>query len=358
MAFYGSNRIQQILGYLKTYLGQKFASKTDLTSHVSTDGQPGVKGHVSIYNGDVSGKTYTSGEAAASAHTHDSRYMLSSEQAKLNNAYALARSLATLEENARASKPYAVGDWLVYGGQLYEVTVAMAALDDFVFSGANQNVNAITMEQVISDIEGTDISGKCDLTNIADVFNTTSTYSKGTWVIYNGQLYKCTTQHSGAWDDSHFSAGTVEEFIPDNILRLHRFQDRGKNVSISSSTPSQTDKTVDGITYHCYEFDTEYSLTVTPYRFYSGFYYMLFNVILNDTVYRKYTFCEASPYECEFGEYPFCFPILDPEGNLFVVRFYDIDVAAGTSKMKITYSNGYSRAANTVYLSISGFETC
>lgn len=360
MSFYGSNRIQQILGYLKTYLGRKFASKTDLTSHVSKDGDVGVKGHVSIYNGDVSGKTYTSGEAAASAHTHDSRYMLSNEQTKLNNAYALARSLATLEENARASKPYAVGDWLVYGGQLYEVTVAMAALDDFVFSGANQNVNAITMEQIISDIEGADISGKADLTIIAPIFNESTSYSVGDWVIYSGQLYKCSTAHRGEWDSAHFWSRNIKQLMPTNIMELYgEFRAR----SISNVTPSRVDVSVGGASYSdCYQFNVEYTLTMGVYSWLSAFLRIQYILIIGDNVYRNYQYKDMSAYEAEYQaqagtlSYPFIFPIIDPDGYIFALKFYNNNLTAGTINFKIEYLNGINKDVSNTYLKIEYIE--
>ena len=59
--------------------------------------------------------------------------------------------------------------------------------------------------------------GGCDYAYIADynsnigTFSDKSSYSVGTYVIYEGKLYKCTVEHKGtsstplAWDATHFT---------------------------------------------------------------------------------------------------------------------------------------------------------
>ena len=44
---------------------------------------------------------------------------------------------------------------------------------------------------------------------IADEFDATASYAAGDLVIYNGELYVCTTAHTGAWDAADFAATTV-----------------------------------------------------------------------------------------------------------------------------------------------------
>lgn len=59
--------------------------------------------------------------------------------------------------------------------------------------------------------------------NVAPKFNRTSSYTDGQYVTYNGELYKCTNNHSGAWNASHFSktdvntAKTSREDIAENF---------------------------------------------------------------------------------------------------------------------------------------------
>ena len=45
--------------------------------------------------------------------------------------------------------------------------------------------------------------------NVAPKFNSASSYTVGQYVTYNGELYKCTNNHSGAWNASHFSKTDV-----------------------------------------------------------------------------------------------------------------------------------------------------
>lgn len=46
-------------------------------------------------------------------------------------------------------------------------------------------------------------------TDIAPVFKSTSTYNPGDLVYYRNKLYKCTTQHTGAWAAGDFTATDV-----------------------------------------------------------------------------------------------------------------------------------------------------
>lgn len=49
---------------------------------------------------------------------------------------------------------------------------------------------------------------------IADDFDDTESYAVGDYVVYEGDLYKCTTAHTGAWDASDFDATQVMEEMP------------------------------------------------------------------------------------------------------------------------------------------------
>ena len=52
--------------------------------------------------------------------------------------------------------------------------------------------------------------------DIAPVFNATSTYAVDDYVIYNNQLYKCTTAHTGAWAAADFTATSLSDEIKNN----------------------------------------------------------------------------------------------------------------------------------------------
>lgn len=50
--------------------------------------------------------------------------------------------------------------------------------------------------------------------NLAPIFNTTTAYSKGDYVIYNGKLYYFTANHAaGAWNNSHAVEQTVDDAL-------------------------------------------------------------------------------------------------------------------------------------------------
>lgn len=48
---------------------------------------------------------------------------------------------------------------------------------------------------------------------VTDVFDSTASYAVDDYVMYNNQLYKCTTAHTGAWNSSHFELTTILECI-------------------------------------------------------------------------------------------------------------------------------------------------
>ena len=51
------------------------------------------------------------------------------------------------------------------------------------------------------------------LADIADEFSAVVSYSVGDLAIYQGDLYKCTTAHEGAWDADDFTAVTVDDLM-------------------------------------------------------------------------------------------------------------------------------------------------
>ena len=49
---------------------------------------------------------------------------------------------------------------------------------------------------------------------ITDEFSTSKNYNVGDVIVYNNQLYKCSSPHSaGEWDSGNFTATTVAELI-------------------------------------------------------------------------------------------------------------------------------------------------
>ena len=56
--------------------------------------------------------------------------------------------------------------------------------------------------------------GGADTEIIADDFDPTESYDVGAYVVYEGDLYKCTTAHTGAWDAADFDATNVMNEMP------------------------------------------------------------------------------------------------------------------------------------------------
>lgn len=50
---------------------------------------------------------------------------------------------------------------------------------------------------------------KADESGIAPAFDATATYEAGDLVYYNGTIYRCTNDHTGDWDATDFSATTI-----------------------------------------------------------------------------------------------------------------------------------------------------
>ena len=50
---------------------------------------------------------------------------------------------------------------------------------------------------------------KADESDIAPAFDATATYEAGDLVYYNGTIYRCTNDHTGDWDATDFSATTI-----------------------------------------------------------------------------------------------------------------------------------------------------
>lgn len=63
-------------------------------------------------------------------------------------------NLAPIEPTTTASQAYGVGDYLVYGGQLYKVTTAIASGGTIVPTGSGANVAATTVIMAINDMVG------------------------------------------------------------------------------------------------------------------------------------------------------------------------------------------------------------
>ena len=68
--------------------------------------------------------------------------------------------------------------------------------------------------------------------DIAPAFSASSTYAVGDYVIYDDQLYKCTTAHTGAWAAADFVATTLSDEIKNNKGTVYT---AGKYININAN---------------------------------------------------------------------------------------------------------------------------
>ena len=84
--------------------------------------------------------------------------------------------------------------------------------------------------------------------DIAPAFDAIGTYAVDDYVIYNDQLYRCTTAHTGSWDENDFTATTISDEITDIADAVDEIKD-GQNIdSFSDVETALADKVnkVDG----------------------------------------------------------------------------------------------------------------
>lgn len=102
----------------------------------------------------------------------------------------LVNSLASIENTNVASKNYNVGDYLTMNGVLYKVAVAITQGSSLVV-GTN-----ITSTDTGTELVGAINSAKASAINLATIEPTniaSQTYAVGSYLVYNGLLYKVTS---------------------------------------------------------------------------------------------------------------------------------------------------------------------
>lgn len=134
---------------------------------------------------------------------------------------------------------YSAGDYVYYGDYLYKFTadhqgewdssdVETATIADDFATKTKLNTELAKKASL------TDLATKTSLFNVADDFSTSTAYTAGDCVIYNGNLYRFTTDHTaGAWN-----ANQVEQV---NLITV--IDENGKAIwgEISGNITDQTD---------------------------------------------------------------------------------------------------------------------
>ena len=132
------------------------------------------------------------------------------------------KSYVVQTANGRASKvsiapdfsesvSYSVGDRVQVDGELFEFTTAHPA-------GAWNSSHVLSRNLVdIIHYEEAKLANRAPKWAIAEDFDTTNSYLKDDYVIYDDRLYKFNTNHSGAWDATHADRVKVATELQDKI---------------------------------------------------------------------------------------------------------------------------------------------
>ena len=128
------------------------------------------------------------------------------------------------------NKTYEPGRMVIYQDDLYVCTEAHAAgewnPDHFQAKTADKAIE-YAVERVVEEkmVEYAKSSG------IADEFSASQSYSEGDLVIYNGELYRCSSSHAQVeWGDgSDFTKVSVEELLNMCLSRLPASSYRRRN---------------------------------------------------------------------------------------------------------------------------------
>lgn len=99
-----------------------------------------------------------------------------------------------------AQYAWLLGSLVRYNGKIYKCTTShYGPWNSSHFSGTSLSLLSANIEAKFHTLFNT----------TAFTFDTSASYLVGQYVYNYGALYKCTTAHTGAWDDSHFTQTTI-----------------------------------------------------------------------------------------------------------------------------------------------------
>lgn len=103
-----------------------------------------------------------------------------------------------------STSTYSIGDYVIYNSNLYICTTDISSPEEWDNTHWSQTAIDSELNQIKGNIEDNSNSISNLYDDIADEFSTSATYSVGDYVIYNNNLYKCTTAVTvaGAWTGS------------------------------------------------------------------------------------------------------------------------------------------------------------
>lgn len=154
-----------------------------------------------------------------------------------------------------ATHAYSIGDLVVYGGKLYKFTSNHSAGAWNASHVASTSVASYLDSAIVDEIDDTAAISSTAKTwsidkinttingNVAPAFNTTTAYTTGALVIYQGKLYKFTSNHSaGEWNASQVTAVNVA-----SCLSTAGTSDIDDTAAISSTTKTWSVSKLDSV---------------------------------------------------------------------------------------------------------------
>ncbi|MBO7716082.1 MAG: hypothetical protein J6S85_21135, partial [Methanobrevibacter sp.] len=103
---------------------------------------------------------------------------------------------------------YVVGDYCIYDGDLYRCINAHTG------AWVAGDFTKVTIgDELQLKANKTELNTKADLTDLASNFDSTTTYAVGDYVIYNQDVYRCTSAHTGGWNVSDFTKVNIANEI-------------------------------------------------------------------------------------------------------------------------------------------------
>ena len=113
------------------------------------------------------------------------------------------------------SSTYSVGDLCIYENTLYKCTTAIETAEEWTVGHWTQTTIADTIDDLSGSVETLTNTTETINENIADSYDSTSTYSVGDLCIYENELYKCTTAIETAeeWTVAHWTQRNVSEEV-------------------------------------------------------------------------------------------------------------------------------------------------
>lgn len=126
------------------------------------------------------------------------------------------------------NKAYSTGECVIHEGGLYEATTNVQAGTEFSSSNFTETTISSNILEKYEELENI----------IATLYNVTNAYNIGDYCTYEGEMYRCTSATSGAFDSSDW----------EQVLVGSEFKRVDKDVDdLKSAMYQQTDNAIDGV---------------------------------------------------------------------------------------------------------------